>query len=99
MNILPLVMTALLLFAFLSSTLQKEAQSTYIEKISYLGFMEAERKARSEVASRAYKNARHRSYKPSKTTIKDKSCINRRKRIYLTERSKLNISSLFAKKS
>ena len=100
MNILPLVLSALFIFACASTAFFRQRQATYWEQRSYLGYMSAERKARRTLASTAYQKAKKKKGLQEKTT---KAITTKKKqgpytaqheRTQLTEFSKLNIASL-----
>ncbi|MES2344549.1 MAG: hypothetical protein V4494_01230 [Chlamydiota bacterium] len=103
MNILPLIISSLLIMACVSASFFRERQSTIWEERSYLGFMRVERKARAQIASARYKKAPKKKNNPKKPaknqTHKTSTFVNRRERNELTELSKLNIGPLFLKPS
>jgi hypothetical protein len=100
MNILPLILSTLLIMAYVSSSFFKERQATIWEERSYLGFMLAERKAREKLASIRYQRTASEKSKPDESTKKTKTAttkfINRRDKEHLSELSKLNIAPLFS---
>lgn len=103
MNILPLIISSLLILACVSTVFFRERQSTIWEERSYLGYMNAERKARAKIASSHYSKAKSKkdaenTHQESKAA-EETSFVNRRERKQLTELSKLNITPLFSEKS
>lgn len=98
MNILPLIITSLLILTCVSSSFFRERQSTLWEERCYLGYMNAERKARTKVASTHYSKIKSKKEKKEKEkglTETESTFVNRRERNQLTELSKLNIAPLF----
>lgn len=104
MNILPLVLSAILVLAIGSTALLREGMSTHLQEHCYNGFMKAERRARSQMVKRNYDKIKKKENgvkkKPDeKKKMSDGTFISRKDRAYITELSSLNISSLFTSKS
>jgi hypothetical protein len=104
MNILPLVLSSILILAIGSAALFREGKSTHLQEYCYSGFMKAERQARSEMVKRNYDRIKKKQgpekKKPGeKKSPPDETFVSRKERSCITELSSLNISSLFTSKS
>jgi hypothetical protein len=97
MNILPLIISLLLILGISSMTLLSQRISTEWESISYTGYMRAERNTRNAMARKQYKKLKTSPGESKKSGASDSDhskYVNRREKHPLPELSKLNLAPL-----